>query len=1026
MRLLSLRLAAIGPFPGEHHVDLESLGAGGLFLLEGPTGSGKSTLIDAIVFALYGRPAGLEASADRLPSKHAAPGARPEVGLVFETAAGLFRVQRSPEHVRPKRRGAGVTTEQARVLLWRLSDPADDAGTILSTRVGEADAEIRRIVGLTREQFVQTVVLPQGEFAAFLRATPEERRAVLQRIFGTEVYQRVQDRLVDAARAARRQAESTRAAACAAVDGFVTAVQAALRDDAPGLGMRATTDAEPDGAIVVDLLDHLVTTAAEPDEDKARALVEDVTNTLAHRAADLERTEDWARTEAAVAATLRDEAQATSDLVARRDRLRTEHASLAARSAHVEALERRLDAGRRASLVASGLRAADAARRAADDARRALDAELARVRMGADGDLAELDGPALAAARCSALRACGALDSLLAVEQALPARAAAADEARAALSAAQRRRAHAEAALAARPARRSALDVALGDLRVRAGRVEAGTLEVETARTVLGAAQAAERLAPRVAQEQLAVTVASATASAALAREVDLRRRRLAGMAGELAAALAPGVPCPVCGSADHPAPATRADAAVTDAEVSDAEDGRNAAERDLQRAARTCAETSARLDGELAAAGGLTADLAEESLRAREAALAEAREAAAQLPESEQRLAAFDATTEAAKAELARQTADEAAAGERLGAVTTALEADAAAVSEARQGFPTVADRTVALAARADAAGRLAETRQEAAATAAAHDEQRGLLAHALTEAGFADAIEAREAALDDATATRLESDVTAHRAAVARVAGGLGEPAVIAVGDDSAPDMEAITGRHERAAAAHLAAAREAERMRTQLAAVQAHGRVLADALAQAGAAVGAAQPATRMAELAAAGPANERRVTLAAYVLLRRFEDVVAAANARLAGMSEGRYALARTDEREGGTGAVKTGLGLVVEDHLTGDRRNPRTLSGGETFYVSLCLALGLADVVTSESGGIELGTLLIDEGFGSLDPDTLDDVLAELSRLRSGGRVVGIVSHVAELKQRIPERIEVRRRPDGSSTLAVTA
>ena len=146
----------------------------------------------------------------------------------------------------------------------------------------------------------------------------------------------------------------------------------------------------------------------------------------------------------------------------------------------------------------------------------------------------------------------------------------------------------------------------------------------------------------------------------------------------------------------------------------------------------------------------------------------------------------------------------------------------------------------------------------------------------------------------------------------------------------------------------------------------------------------------------------------------------------ANLRLVAMSDGRYSLSRTDEREGGVAARKTGLGLLVEDHLVGHRRPARTLSGGETFYVSLCLALGLADVVRAEAGGVDLGTLFIDEGFGSLDPDTLDAVLGELGRLRAGGRVVGIVSHVAELKRRIAERIEVRRRPDGSSTLSVVA
>src|SRR5450759_1169583 len=138
-----------------------------------------------------------------------------------------------------------------------------------------------------------------------------------------------------------------------------------------------------------------------------------------------------------------------------------------------------------------------------------------------------------------------------------------------------------------------------------------------------------------------------------------------------------------------------------------------------------------------------------------------------------------------------------------------------------------------------------------------------------------------------------------------------------------------------------------------------------------------------------------------------------------------MSDGRYELVRSEERED-VRTRKTGLAMRAADHATGTERDPRTLSGGETFYVSLCLALGLADVVTAEAGGIDLGTLFIDEGFGALDAETLDVVLAELGRLREGGRVVGVVSHVDAMKQSIAERVEVRRTQDGTSTLTVRA
>lgn len=169
------------------------------------------------------------------------------------------------------------------------------------------------------------------------------------------------------------------------------------------------------------------------------------------------------------------------------------------------------------------------------------------------------------------------------------------------------------------------------------------------------------------------------------------------------------------------------------------------------------------------------------------------------------------------------------------------------------------------------------------------------------------------------------------------------------------------------------------------------------------------------------------NSRNLPLANFVLLRRFEEVVNAANTRLAVMSDGRYELRRSDEKEGGTRSRKLGLSLEVMDHHTGKTRSPRSLSGGETFYSSLSLALGLADVVQGESGGIQLGTLFIDEGFGTLDPDTLGNVMGVLQSLTRDGRAVGIVSHVQELRAQVHEQIQVTHRGAGTgSTLTVIA
>jgi len=202
MYLHRLELRAIGPYPDLVSIDFAALAASGVFLLEGPTGSGKSTIIDAVVFALYGGLAGTDVSTDRLHSQHADPAVEPFVELVFETGAGVFRVRRTPQHDRPKQRGTGTVKQQASAQLTRLASPTDPAGEPVSARAQEVGAEITRIIGLDRAQFLQTVVLPQGEFAKFLKSPGEDRRRLLQSLFGTEVYDRTADELATRRRAA--------------------------------------------------------------------------------------------------------------------------------------------------------------------------------------------------------------------------------------------------------------------------------------------------------------------------------------------------------------------------------------------------------------------------------------------------------------------------------------------------------------------------------------------------------------------------------------------------------------------------------------------------------------------------------------------------------------------------------------------------------------------------------------------------------------------------------------------------------
>ncbi len=1028
MRLHSLTLAAIGPFAGEHRIDFAALGASGLFLLEGPTGAGKSTVIDAVVFALYGRPAALSASPDRLRSSHAAPGTAPVVDLVFETAAGVYRVRRSPEFTRPKQRGTGTTREQASVRLWRLADPDEEAGEPLSTRVGEADAELLRVVGLSREQFVQTVVLPQGEFAAFLRATPDERRPVLQRLFGTEVYQRMQDHLAEAARGARRSADLARAGVRSAIEAFVRTAHEDAASSAPDGAPQV--DEQDAVEVPVDLLSDRLALLAEmghdPEGAKVVALVEDITESLHDDVARRDRSEDVARAEEAAARRTRDEATGLAERLTTRATLHVERERLAARAPAVTRLEDRVVAARRAAAVVPVSRQAARAREEAADAATSLSRRIAALTSGRDHDLASVDAEALGSLRSDALREQGSLDRMIALEADVPRRRAALTTHEEALTDLRRRHSDLAADLAARPAAHAVLVAELTALRERALGAESAALRLERAEQVLAASRENARLSAEREPASAVVSERARRAQAAIEHEGALRRRRVDGLAGELAEALRAGEGCPVCGATEHPSPARSGLDAVTPEDIAAAERARAAAEDRLAQAHLDLAVLDERLRAAAEAACGRSSERALAIVVDRRADLARAEAAASAVRDREMALAEHEATTLTVRAEHDRLGHEMTGAVERLVGLQADLSEDVTALEAARGTWPSVEARARVLAERARAAEDLQGAHRRAAQATARLVDAEAQVAQALAEAGFPAEGDALAAALTPAALDEAEREVDAHRRALAQVEGALADPRIADLTGEESPDVDGAATVLSAASDRLLAATRAAERARTRLVAVERDARALREALGSHAAAAARAAPLVHISGLANAGEANDRRTTLATYVLLRRFEDVVAAANVRLGIMSDGRFALERTDDREGGTTARKAGLGLAVADALTGDRRNPRTLSGGETFYVSLCLALGLADVVTAEAGGIDLGTLFIDEGFGSLDPDTLDAVLGELARLRSGGRVVGIVSHVTELKQQIAERIEVRRLPDGSSALTVRA
>jgi DNA repair protein SbcC/Rad50 len=970
VRLHRLRLTAFQAFAASEQVDFDALGESGLFLLHGDTGAGKTTLLDAIAFALYGQVPGARARDARLRSDHADAGTRTEVELEVTLRERRLRIVRSPAQERPKLRGEGTTREGHACTLQEL-DAASGEWLALAARPDEARHELDRLLGMSCDQFCQVVLLPQGEFATFLRADSGERQAVLERLFGTDRFTRVEHWLTDRRKAAwaekqhAEQAVRELLAKVAEVSGEPAPEELDLAAEwVAGLGVRA--DAE-----------RVSAAGARSAAGAARAQAEQAL------AAARELAERRARHAAAVA----------------------ELAAWEGRRPARDAAEAQLAAARRAAPLAALLAADGTARESASAAFPLPDASPAELRARA------------AAARGEA----GALDALVAVEQ----RLAAADAELTALAATAgdaASRAHASAAALEAAAReRTALAATVTAAREAAGRAEHLHAEAQTVHERARRAVERDRLGAELTRAQERRRTAVDAEQAAHAAWLDLRERRLSGMAVELAAELQPGEPCSVCGATEHPAPAHRA------ADADPAEPAAAAAERPLAEreqhaqaaheqaaAARASAEQElGRIDAALAAAravaGEEPADALVEQASRLDAELTAARATAAEQPTAEQALAALVAQT--TEHEQTQREALQAAATARAthGERSAALAADRARIAQARDDAPSIAARASALRTEADAAEQKAAAR----------------------ESGFPDAAAARGALLDDGAQAALARRIEEYDAGLAERRARTQDPELLAAVEGHEADMtaaaaEAGTPLDLPALAARAAAAAEADDAATgRLALADQRLAALTRLADELGSALHDLDPIRErhrtVSELAGlvdgSAPSNRLHMRLSAYVLAARLEEVAAAATIRLERMSNGRYRLIHTDERA--RGERRAGLELRVIDAWTGQQRPPATLSGGETFLASLALALGLADVVAAEAGGSRLETLFVDEGFGSLDERTLDEVLDVLDGLREGGRTVGIVSHVAELRQRIPARLRVVKGRSGS-------
>ncbi len=999
MRLHDLSMTAFGPFVNTVTVDFDELSAGGLFLLTGDTGSGKTSILDAVCFALYGEVPGDRHAARHLRSDQADAQTAPLVVLRLSIGGRMFRFTRSPAWQRPKRRGTGTTRVQAHVV---VEEHRTEGWTALTNRLDEAGHLVTGLLGMNCGQFTQVAMLPQGRFQTFLRATSAERHAVLQRLFRTRRFEEVEHWLVERRVELGRRCR-THQDVCA---GVVNRLQ-----EAAGVAIPEEWDAHD--------LDQVAANGAL-ERWAAQRLTESVTVRDQRRSGLATATAALAQDQGAL-----DRGRALAEARTRGEAAQKRLAALDASREMEETWAESLDAHRRAaSVLPLAVRVETAAtqhREAEASAVRHLDSvcELPDLRAST------MDVPSLEAAitrlteeravaeswlpRERQLRDEGARLDALAHEVVRLTATVEGDEQRAADLATARERAT------------SALERAT-DLAQRAS---ADRVAVEKAQEGLEAASEVVELRREVTEARSRLADATTAAQALREHYLDLREERIAGMAAELADSLAVGGSCPVCGSLEHPSLAT-ASSTVTRADEVAARDRHESADFERQAVQDLVTTLTTRLQSALVRSHGHTVTHWRRSATTTAVAATTSASAEGELPGLRARLTELTAEEKAVLTELAsarvslvERSREQAGAQERHDRLVAELDA---MLSE-HPGITTVAGL---VAGHHRALGELQEARSALSARErAVHELVQSTAAadDAATEAGFDSTTDALAAVLPGSEAVTRSRQLEERRAARAASTAVLAEDHVVAALAEEAPDLSGLSARVAAAAAArderHAAHEQAVLRVRRLDALVE-----------ELSAALVTWAPVRQAHELTAGLAAlvegksvdNQLKMRLSAYVLSERLRQVVAAANERLGTMTDQRFTLEQADER--GAGEQRGGLSLRVRDEWSGKRRDPATLSGGETFLVSLALALGLADTVSHEAGGTQLDTLFIDEGFGALDATTLDGVMDTLDSLRDGGRVVGLVSHVAELRNRVPSQLEVRKARRGSTVRTV--
>ena len=1092
MRPLKLTLSAFGPYAGTTEIDLETLGTAGLYLITGDTGAGKTTIFDAITYALYDKPSGENRTPAMFRSKYADDKTPTFVEMTFSCADKVYTVRRNPEYMRRALRGDKLVKQPPKVEL-HLPD-----GRVID-RPKDANAELESILGLDRSQFTMIAMIAQGEFLKLLMADTKERQEIFRRIFKTGRYETLQLRLKESANALFRECEAARASVQQYIGGISCGEDSLLFEKAEQAKAQKLPFAE-----TVELLETLI---KQDEKAEAGCAVQletldkriEAVNKLIGQAASRERMTADLNANQAEQTAQREKVKAADAALAaetaaqpKADALRREKTALEnelPRYAELENIDKTLRELTRSTAKAS---AALEEQQQTQEVQRA-ECERWKQEAASLGN-AEAEKQRVLAEQTQQISRKNALAALtedVSAQKNCEKQLADAENRLAGLNAQQEKLTQEIAAETA------SLDAAQkkresgGTLEAEREKQLAAQLREQTRVEELGAlggllreCHAAERAVQAAQQDYL---TAQTQAERAAAAYESLYRAFLDEQAGVLARELAEGTPCPVCGAVHHPAPAQTSGHAPTEAELKKAKQRSETAQQASSAKSLAAGTQNAALtEKKQQLLTQMQAFVAEPTYKDADAQLAACTEQARKArTAAEKALTELDARIEARKALDCRIKAQQSG----LEALSAKQETLRGTVMQTQSACSRLHGQQEELAAKVKRA--LAETLTECAPEnaaeeiASAQQETQQVLRGLEARLTALDAKIDRRCQLDTLVPQRenalreQEQKMNALREELARDesrAAALTEQRAKLHGALSFPEAAAAE-QHRNALDAQLAAMENARKQaennaaacRQALVALEAAAAQLTAQLAQIGEIDASAQQ-QRGNELAAerltvlgqqsalrirlntnrTALANMRsksdelgrleqkykwlhtlsdtangsllgkdKITLETYIQMTFFDRILQRANVRLLIMSGGQYELKR--RRENDNQRSKTGLELDVIDHYNGSERSVRSLSGGESFKASLSLALGLSDEVQSAAGGIRLETMFVDEGFGSLDEESLSQAIRALSSLSEGNRLVGIISHVGELRDKIDRQLIVTKDKHGSGS-----